>query len=177
MKRVNMIEIKQISPDKQNDANIPNQPFKIWGKMIPSLHNGKWNYQIEEFLETTEMCFPDCLYDINDDDSIFYGAYDGDKCIGVAVLRKGIFKYLYLDDLKIDVKYRRQGVGTMLIKTCLERAKSENMKGIYTIGQDNNLSACLFYIHQGFKIGGFDNKVYQGTSQEGKADIVFYLDS
>lgn len=171
-----MIEIKQILPDNENDANIPNQPFKIWGKMIPSLHNGEWDYQVVEFKETAEMCFPDCFYDIKNGDSIFYGAYDGDKCIGVAVLRKGMFKYLYLDDLKINSKYRRQGVGSMLIKVCLERAKMQHMEGIYTIGQDNNLSACLFYINQGFKIGGFDNKTYQGTSQEGKADIAFFLD-
>ena len=64
----------------------------------------------------------------------------------------------------------------MLIRACLEKANTEHMKGIFTIGQDNNLSACLFYINQGFKIGGFDNNVYQGTPQEGKADIVFYLD-
>lgn len=171
-----MIEIKQILPENNMDANIPNQPFKIWGKMVPSLRNGKWDYQIVEFNKTTEMCFPDCFYDVKNVDSIFYGAYDGNKCIGVAVLRKQMFKYLYLDDLKIDAKYRRQGVGAMLIKACLQKAKTENLKGIYTIGQDNNLSACLFYINQGFKIGGFDNKAYQGTSQEDKADIVFYLD-
>jgi len=171
-----VIDIKQILPENNNDANISNQPFKIWGKMIPSLHNGKWDYQIVKFTDTTEMCFPDCFYDVKNEDSIFYGAYDGEKCIGVAVLRKGVFKYLYLDDLKVDVKYRHQGVGAMLIKACLERTKMEHMKGMYTIGQDNNLSACLFYINQGFKIGGFDNNVYQGTSQEGKADIIFYLD-
>ncbi len=171
-----MIDIKQILPENNNDANISNQPFKIWGKMIPSLRDGEWDYQIVEFTKTTEMCFPDCFYDANDEDSIFYGAYDRDTCIGVAVLRKGMFKYLYLDDLKINVKYRRQGVGAMLIRACLEKANTEHMKGIFTIGQDNNLSACLFYINQGFKIGGFDNNVYQGTPQEGKADIVFYLD-
>lgn len=171
-----MIEIKQILSNNQNDANIPNQPFKIWGKMIPSLHNGKWGYEIEKFDEINEMCFPNVFYDTNDDNGFFYGAYDGDKCIGVAVLRKQLFKYMYLDDLKVDSNYRRQGIGALLIKVCLEKAKSEGLKGIYTIGQDNNLSACLFYISQGFEIGGFDNKVYQGTPQEGKGDIYFYLD-
>jgi len=37
-----MIEIKQILPENKNDANIPNQPFKILGKMIPSLRDAEW---------------------------------------------------------------------------------------------------------------------------------------
>ena len=48
--------------------------------------------------------------------------------------------------------------------------------GIYTIGQDNNLSADLFYLKNGFEIGGFNTQVYKGTKQEGKSDIYFYLD-
>ena len=42
------------------------------------------------------------------------------------------------------------------------------------MGQDNNLAACQFYIKSGFRIGGVDTEVYNGTSQEGKADIIFY---
>jgi hypothetical protein len=49
-------------------------------------------------------------------------------------------------------------------------------KLIYTIGQDNNLSACLFYIKSGFVIGGFNTHVYGGTNQANKSNIYFYLD-
>ena len=55
-------------------------------------------------------------------------------------------------------------------------AKEKGYVGIYTQGQDNNLGACLFYIKTGFYIGGFDSNVYKGTKQEGKSDIIFYLD-
>lgn len=47
---------------------------------------------------------------------------------------------------------------------------------VYTIGQDNNLAACLFYLEHGFEIGGFDNRCYRGTSQENKTNIYFYRD-
>ncbi|HNX16683.1 MAG TPA: GNAT family N-acetyltransferase, partial [Bacilli bacterium] len=46
----------------------------------------------------------------------------------------------------------------------------------YTIAQDNNLSACLFYLNNGFRIGGLDTEIYKGTPQEGKSDIFFYKD-
>lgn len=171
-----MIEIRPIQSHRQCDANIPNQPFAVWGRMIPSLRDGKWDYTVEALAETTEMCFPDYPYDVDTYDGVFLGAYDGDTCIGVAALRNSMFRYLYLEDLKVSRDYRGKGVGGLLIEACMEQAKERGMRGVYTVGQDNNLSACLFYLRHGFAIGGFDNRVYDGTSQEGKADIYFYRD-
>lgn len=57
-----------------------------------------------------------------------------------------------------------------------EIAREQEYRGLYTQGQDNNVGACLFYLHYGFRIGGLDTEVYKGTRQEGKADILFYLD-
>lgn len=39
------------------------------------------------------------------------------------------------------------------------------------------IGACLFYLKNGFVIGGLDTNVYKGTSQEGKKDILFYCDA
>lgn len=50
------------------------------------------------------------------------------------------------------------------------------LPGAVSGAQDTNLNACLFYLSVGFVIGGFDNRLYTGTSQAGKADITFYLD-
>ena len=63
-----------------------------------------------------------------------------------------------------------------LIRKAKEVCKEHGYSGIYTQAQDNNLAACLFYIKTGFYIGGLDTNIYRGTAQEGKADIVFYLD-
>ena len=87
------------------------------------------------------------------------------------MLQDYCFKYMYLNDLKVIRSYRRQGVGQALIEKAKETDVSKGYKGIYAIGQDSNLAACEFYIRSGFHIGGFDNNVYAGTSQEGKADI------
>ena len=57
-----------------------------------------------------------------------------------------------------------------------ELAREKGYRGIYVIAQDNNLGACLFYLKCGFRIGGFDTEIYRGTAQEGKSDIIFYLD-
>ena len=56
-------------------------------------------------------------------------------------------------------------------------ALAKGYRGIYTQAQDNNPSACLFYLRAGFRIGGLDTEVYKGTNQDGKSDILFYLDA
>ena len=173
---MNEIDIRRIDMDHAADTNIPNEPFSVWGRMIPALERGKWTYTIEKYESATEMCFPDFPYEVGQEGSVFLGAYDGAQCIGLAVLRRDMFRYLYLDDLKVNSAYRSQGVGAKLITACMEEARNQGMRGVYTIGQDNNLSACLFYLKQGFEIGGFDNRCYDGTSQEGKANIYFYRD-
>jgi len=85
------------------------------------------------------------------------------------------FNYDYLYDLKVDQGYLKQGIAQMLIEEAAIWAKAHGKQGFYTIGQDNNVSACLFYLKAGFRIGGLDTEVYGGAAQEGKKDILFYL--
>ena len=71
-------------------------------------------------------------------DSVFLGAYDGERCIGLAILQPGFFKYMYLYDLKVSAEYRRQHIGKLLIQKAKELAVQEGYCGLYTQGQDNN---------------------------------------
>ncbi len=174
------MECRVIDKGHSRDINLKNEPFPLYGKVIPTYLDGKWEYSIQPFPEdeVVEMCFPDENYDYDQlvKDHVFIGAYDGGKCVGLAILADDMFQYMYLDDLKVSREYRKQGVGKALIEKAAEVARQRNYRGIYTIAQDNNVSACKFYLKAGFEIGGFDNRVYHGTSQEDKANIIFYLD-
>ncbi len=176
-----MIEIRLIDETHKEDVNLKNEPFALWGKMIPTYTGEKWGYSVRKYppQDVCEMRFPDENYDYGSmcRDSVFLGAYDGGQCIGLAILQNGFFKYMYLSDLKVAGSHRKQGVATRLIEKAKEVALQNGYRGLYTIGQDNNLSACLFYLKAGFVIGGLDTHVYAGTPQEGKADILFYLDA
>jgi len=174
-----MIEIRRIDADHAEDIQLPNEPFSLYGRLIVNYVNQKWSCTEELFPETTQMCFPDEHYDYAamEKDYIFLGAYDGTACVGLAVLQHAMFRYLYLYDLKVNHAYRGNGVGKQLMEAAKMIAKDTGYRGIYTIGQDNNLSACRFYLNHGFQIGGLDTRVYYGTSQEGKSDILFYLEN
>lgn len=123
------------------------------------------------------MRFPDEHYKLEEmPDATFLGAYEDEKCVGVAVLQEAMFKYMYLLDLKVNRDCRGKSIGKCLIERAKQLAAERGYRGIYTQGQDNNLGACRFYLRCGFRIGGLDTDVYKGTSQEGKSDIYFYLD-
>lgn len=171
-----IIKIRLIGEEDKADINIKNELFPFYGKMIPH-YDGTWSHSVEIFPEgkISYMSFPDENYDYEElaKDSIFVGAYDGDKCIGLAIYKHSCNKYLYLYDLKVSSEYRKMGAGESLTEEGKKLAKANGYDGIYTQGQDNNLAACLFYIKTGFVIGGLDTMCYSGTKQEGKSDIIF----
>lgn len=174
-----MIQIKPITNENAQDLNLPNEPFEMPGKFIPRLEDGVWSYRTEAFAVPETMTFPEENYDFHEvsNKGVIFGAYEDDKCIGVAIFEDYWLKYMYLYDLKVSANARGKGVGKALIRAGLEAAKARGYRGLYTIAQDNNLNTCMFYLHAGFAIGGFDNRVYGGTSQAHKADILFYLDA
>ncbi|MCR4577518.1 MAG: GNAT family N-acetyltransferase [Clostridiales bacterium] len=173
-----MLETRLIGRDEFGDINLPNQPFTLFGKLLPSYAGGQWTYEISLSDSTEEMCFPDENYDFDrmSPACAFIGAYEGGACVGLAVMQNAPFGYMYLYDLKVNREYRGKGAAQLLIEKAKSVASRRGYKGIYTIGQDNNLGACLFYLKSGFRIGGLDTEVYKGTNQEGKKDIYFYLD-
>ncbi len=176
-----MIEVRMIDEAHKADINLPNEPFGLFGRMEPSYADGKWGYKEVLFdpADRSEMCFPDenYSYETMKENSVFLGAYDGETCVGLAVLQDAFFKYMYLYDLKVSGAYRGRGAARALIEKAKEVSKARGYNGLYTQGQDNNLGACRFYLKAGFRIGGLDTEVYRGTNQEGKADILFYLDA
>lgn len=174
------ITIKRIDRSMAGDLRLPNEPFPLCGRILPTYH-GAWSYTVERFADADvgEMTFPDEPYDYDSlaENSFFVGAYADGVCVGLAIYQQSWNRYLYLYDLKVKADYRRLGIGRALIEEGKAIAAGQGYRGIYTQGQDNNLIACLFYLNAGFCIGGLDTMVYRGTRQEGKCDIVFYLDA
>ena len=151
--------------------SLANQPFEIRGRLAVTF-DGAWHWR-EELTGLTEMTFPE---EPIPEGSLALAAFEGEQCLGLAVLRDDFFRYMYLHDLKVNRDCRGKGVGRRLIEAAVAAAKERGYRGIRTICQDNNLDACLFYLACGFVIGGLDTMGYRGTPQEGKKDIRFYLD-
>lgn len=173
-----MMEIKMITPETKADLLLENEPFEIRGRMIVLRTRDEWQYEVALFDETSLMTFPNEAYDYNEliKNGFCLGAYMDGTCVGLAIMQNDWFKYMFLYDLKVNHQYRKHGIGKKLIEAAYRLAKERDYDGIYTIGQDNNLNACQFYLNSGFVIGGYNTQGYRHTSQEDKADIYFYMD-
>jgi ribosomal protein S18 acetylase RimI-like enzyme len=172
------ITVQMVDQNHKDDINLENEAFSLTGRFLPNYSNGKWSHEISYFERPSEMCFPAEKYNFDElvINGVIIGAYAGEKCVGLAILQHAWFKYMYLYDLKVSKAYRKFHIGSKLMEKAKEVAKLRNYNGIYTRAQDNNLGACLFYLKNGFVIGGIDTLVYKGTSQEGKIDILFYTE-
>lgn len=156
---------------------LPNDPFPVFGRLVPALEDGAWRWS-EELLppeEVTWMRFPEEAYTLGDGRT-YLAAWDGPRCVGLAALEPGGYRYLYVYDLKVARDCRRKGVGRLMMRRAMDCAQEQGLRGLCLTVQDNNLAACRFYLSLGFEIGGFDNRIYRGTAQAGKADLTLYLD-
>ena len=146
-----MTVTRLIDAQHSKDINLPNEPFKLFGRLIPKYSDGKWSWETELFApeNASEMRFPDENYDFEQmsENSTFIGAYDGecddesirgaaggadaDNCIGLAIMQEGFFKYMYLYDLKVSAAARGRGIGMKLIERAKELAWEKGYRGIY----------------------------------------------
>lgn len=172
------MEIRRVVRENAKDLLLKNELFSLPGRFIPELRDGVWSYRTEPYETVETMCFPDEAYDFDrvSQKGCALAAYDGGVCVGLIVLEDRFWKYMHVYDLKVAATARNKGVGKALVRAALEEACRRDYRGLYLEAQDNNLNACLFYVKTGFVIGGFDNRLYAGTRQEGKADVTFYLD-
>ena len=174
-----MIEIRRIDAQRKRDIRLPNEPFSLFGRFEVRYQDGKWSHALRKFApeDVREMRFPDENYDFDQmQDSVFLGAYESDRCVGLAILQPGFFKYMYLYDLKVCGAQRGKGIGKMLIQAASAVARESGYRGLYTQVRGDTPDAMLFSLSEDFELGGLDTHVYRGTAQEGKADVLFYRD-
>lgn len=66
-------------------------------------------------------------------------------------LRRG-----YLNNLHVDIKYKKQGIGSALLKASAEIMISEGIDEMFLFCEEHNTQARMFYDHLGFKFCGLD---------------------
>ncbi len=104
---------------------------------------------------------------------IFLAYVDGDIA-GRIILRKNWNKYAYIEDIAVDEKFRRRGLGRALIDQAIQWARQMGLPGLMLETQSNNVQACRFYESCGFLIGGFDNLLYGGLDVATDEVAVFW---
>lgn len=74
----------------------------------------------------------------------------------------------------IDRAYRRQGLGTQLMRRIVDWARSMGLRGVVCETQTNNIAACRFYQKFGFQLCGIDDHFYSNEDVALKEVALFW---
>ena len=117
-------------------------------------------------MEWTERLFRDCW-----DDPHVYGVWDGANMTAMMeVTPEKIRNRLRITSLYVDEKYRRQGVGRMLVSRAMDIAREQKRRALVAEIQSANWGAYSFLTEMGLKVIGFD---LRGYTNDGMKDRSF----
>ena len=120
------------------------------------------NYQIKEYLEyraeailhlyervgwTNYTDNPTMLENAYKNSLKIYGAYDGDKLVGIIRVVGDGYSIVYIQDILVLPEYQHQGIGKALVEKVLDTYKHVYQKTLMT---DNTEKTIQFYKSVGF---------------------------
>ena len=93
---------------------------------------------------------------------------------GQIILRENWNNFAYIEDIAVDIKFRRRGIGEELILWAKGWAQAKGLAGIMLETQNNNRPACKFYKHCGFQLAGFDRYLYKGIDKDSNEVALYW---
>lgn len=116
----------------------------------------------------------------------FFMAFDNELPIGAVTVASKTKNVNMLDgrddmsvlwDIRVDDRYKKQGIGTKLFTMATEWSKLNGFKQIKIECQNNNVQACKFYHKQGAALGKIDEYAYYDDSDiQNEVQLIWYLD-
>lgn len=170
---VNIVEINQ---SNVGDVNTCDGEFVIDSKLVLHAEDDEISYTVTEiprFKKRYEEDDVDYTAYIDTPDKTVFLAYVEDRVAGQIILRRNWNRYAYVEDIAVDVDFRKQGIGRALILQAKRWAHERDLAGIMLETQNTNVRACQFYESCGFQLGGFDTYLYKGV-KSGTDEIALY---
>ena len=116
----------------------------------------------------------------------FFMAFYNELPIGAATVASKTKEIHMLDgrddmsvlwDIRVDDRYKRQGVGSKLFTMAVEWSKSKGLKQMKIECQNNNVQACKFYHKHGAILGMIDEYAYyKDADAKDEVQLIWYLD-
>ena len=100
------------------------------------------------------------------EDAICYLAFVDGRCAGQSVMRLTANHLCELQDIRTDIRYRRQRIASELLNACVDWARSRNRPGLYAEASDAQPVACQFFESRGMVLGGVDRLRHAAESDQ-----------
>jgi ribosomal protein S18 acetylase RimI-like enzyme len=173
------ILLRELDPSNIRYINHSDGTFTVDSKLVLRFEDGEIHYSIVP-LSPYAKRYPIekadySTYINNPEQTIFLAFVDG-QFAGQITLQKDWNQYATIEDITVDVQYRRMGVGRELVARAVRWAKDNKLIGVRLETQDTNVAACRFYERLGFKLCGFDPYLYKGIEGvEDEVALYWYL--
>ena len=161
------ITISEMDNETLHQINHCDASFTVDSKLILSAENDKISYMlvsVPPYTKQYDTEETDHKTFISNPDRIVFFAYADDELAGQVRIMKYWNGYAYIDDVALDTKFRRQGVGRALVERAIEWARKKEFPGIMLETQNNNVAGCKLYESCGFELRGFDTHLYKGLN-------------
>lgn len=95
-----------------------------------------------------------------------FGAYINGELAGWIICEQRAWNNsFYIENILVDEKHRRQGIGIQLIKSAIKEARKLNSRVIELETQNTNYPAIQFYRRMGFNITGLNTRLYENSEE------------
>jgi streptothricin acetyltransferase len=171
------IQIKRLDQEKHTEIDRCDNSFWVENKLSIDVIDDRITYSLvpahgfEKHYLPEQSDYSDYL---NNPDKAIYLAYADEQLAGQIILRKNWNGYAYIEDITVDKRFRRLGIGRQLMLQAVEWTKTLGLPGIMLETSNVNVDACKFYEHFGFKLGGFDRFLYQAALPDTEEVALFW---
>lgn len=160
------VRIAEINPELVNCVNQLDGTIFVYSRLALHCEDGQIKFNVVPVEPYQKPYIPEekdyAAYIGNPDQTIFF-AFVEEELAGQIIIRKNWNGYAYIEDIAVDLKYRRHKIGKMLMEKAIAWAQAKGLPGVMLEAQDVNAGAARFYQHMGFRIGGFDQMLYSAN--------------
>jgi len=81
-----------------------------------------------------------------------------------------------ITDLAVDIAFRRRGAARALVDAAAEWARERRYRALWVEPRADNHAAISFYVSLGFRVSGFNDRMYTNTDNaDGRPTIFMHL--
>lgn len=108
----------------------------------------------------------------------FFVAESGDELLGLLMIMLPAWTNAgEITDLLVGREHRRSGAGAALVGAATEFARGRSLRALWVEPRTNNAAAIRFYLRQGFRISGYNDRMYSnGDDADGAVTLLMHLD-
>lgn len=140
----------------------------------------EFTVELEELVRPFDKVWPEIpgdleLYRGYIEAGLSVGAYLDGILVGLAIVEHRAWNNtLWIWEIRVSERYRRQGIGRRLIERVTETALAMGCRAIGLECQATNVPAIRFYRSVGFELDGLDLSLYSNSDAE-SGEVCFYM--